>query len=79
MFIEDYELLHKHLPEFKKIFPVEIKSRSIIPEDEFTEHIGDPDDLFEVELEMNNMNNFWYMAQQIGEIKYKTRINGSEL
>lgn len=76
--MEDIQLINKHIDHFRSMFPVEIKGKSLIPDDEWTSYVGEPDDLFEVELEMNNMNNFWFMAQLIGEIKYKNKqlING---
>jgi hypothetical protein len=78
IFLEDIQLIHKHIDHFKTMFPLEIKSKSLIPDDEGTTYDGEPDDLFEVEFEMNNMNNFWFLAQLIGEIKYKNKqlVNG---
>jgi hypothetical protein len=73
MFLEDIQLIHKNLEAFRKHFPIEIKSRVLIPDDETTEWQGEPDDLFLVELEMNSMNHFWYMGQLIGKIKYKNK------
>lgn len=78
IFLSDIELIHKNIDYFRAFFPIEIKSKSLIPDNDGSWYEGEPDDLFEVELEMNNMNNFWYMAQIIGEIKYKNKLLANE-
>lgn len=63
------------MPGFKKDFPgFEIMSKSLIPDDEFTVWDGEPGDLYEVEFNIQSMNNLFALAKRIGIEQYLNRV-----